>query len=427
MPRSLTAAVGLVWSLLLGLVPLEAFASGFAIYDQGVAAMATGGAMVARAGDPSAVYFNPAGIVGLAGVQVMGGATAILLRNGYFISDASGLRYDQVHNTTYPAYFYVTQRIGERWGWGAGVTFPSGIRTEWDAGFPGRFISREASLTVVNVNVNGAAALGRGWSVAAGIDYVRADVDPLSRNIDLSPLGFPGVEAMTRLTGHGASVGWNAAVRWAGASGWRWGGSFRSAVTPHVKGDVAFQEIPGALQPLFPDGPAEAELPLPATIATGIGYVSASGWEGEFDIVWTGWSAFKQLAIDIQDTTSFMGTPVVADVVQDEDWKNSLAFRGGAVRHLAPRHALRFGAYLDLTPVRADHLRPRLPDANRWSMQVGYGYGGPRGVFADVAYQAILVEKRHAVGSLTDRANPVLPGEYGNFISRFGAGAGWRF
>jgi len=423
------AAVAL--SLSLSCLPAAASASGFAIYEQSVHAIANGGAFTARASDAGAVYFNPAGIMGLEGLQVMGGATSIFLYQGSFVSGATGTRYEQADNVGFPFFLYAAHRVNDRWGWGAGVNCPAGLKTEWGSEFEGRFISRESDIAVISANLNLAAALGRGWSAAAGLDYVFADIKTLSRNVDLTALGAPGVEGLSVLTGDGTDLGWNAALRWAGASGWRWGGSFRSAMRASLEGEVEFSGIPAGLQPLFPSGPGTSELPLPATFATGVAYVSSGGWEGEFDVVWTGWSDFDRLAIDFENNT-FVNTPggpvpVVADVNQDESWDDSFAFRAGVERHLAGGHALRAGAYFDRTPICEDHLRPRLPDANRWSVQAGYGYQAVSGLGVDVAYQAIFLEDREAVGDPTDASNPVLPGEYGNFISRLGLALSWRF
>lgn len=428
----LCLAVASLWSLasLALLAPAAAFASGFAIYEQSVHAIGSGGAFTARASDASAVYFNPAGIMDLEGVQAMAGGTAIFLYQGWSRPEGSGTRYDQPDNVGYPFFAYVAQRVNDRWGWGAGVNCPAGLKTEWGSDFPGRFISRESSIAVINANVNLAARLGQGWSAAAGLDCAFADIKTLSRNIDLTALGAPGAEGTSTMTGNGTKLGWNAALRWADASGWRWGASFRSAIEPHLEGEVAFSDIPSGLRPLFPDGPGQSDLPLPATFSTGVGYVSPSGWESEFDVVWTGWSDFEQLAIDFANNTwadPGHTIPVVADVAQNEDWNDSFAFRAGVERHLAGGHTLRAGAYLDQTPVPKEHLRPRLPDGDRWSVQAGYGYQAAAGWGADAVYQAIFVEEREAVGSPTDPSNPVLPAEYGNFISRVGLALTWRF
>lgn len=418
-------------SLSLILPPTAGFASGFAIYEQSVHAVANGGAFTARASDAGAVYFNPAGIMGLQGLQVMAGATAIFLDHGSFVSQATGARFDQADNVGFPFFLYAAQRVNDRWGWGAGLNTPAGLKTEWGSEFEGRFISRESDISVLHANLNLAVALGRGWSGAAGLDYAFADIKTLSRNIDLTPLGAPGVEGLSVLTGDGGKVGWNAALRWAGAGGWRWGASFRSAIQPRITGRAEFRGIPTGLQPLFPDGSGESKLPLPATFATGVAYVSPDGWEGEFDIVWTGWSDFDQLVIDLENNTSIDTpggpVPVVADLVQDESWDDSFSFRAGVERHLRGGHSLRAGAYFDRTPICADHLRPRLPDANRWSLQGGYGYRSTAGPGVDLAYQAIFVADRTATGSPADPTNPVLPGRYSNFINRVGLALSWQF
>jgi long-chain fatty acid transport protein len=55
----------------------RADAAGFGIYEWSARGNALGGAMIARADDPSAVAFNPAGMVQLEGTQMMVGFTAI--------------------------------------------------------------------------------------------------------------------------------------------------------------------------------------------------------------------------------------------------------------------------------------------------------------------------------------------------------------
>lgn len=49
------------WVLSLVVLPGLAFGSGFAINEQGAKAVAMGGAFVAQADDPTAVYDNPLG------------------------------------------------------------------------------------------------------------------------------------------------------------------------------------------------------------------------------------------------------------------------------------------------------------------------------------------------------------------------------
>src|SRR5215468_6764495 len=68
--------------LLLAAAPLattQAFALGFALPDQDAFATARGEAFVATADNPSAIYYNPAGITQLTGSNLRGG-----LNNVYY-------------------------------------------------------------------------------------------------------------------------------------------------------------------------------------------------------------------------------------------------------------------------------------------------------------------------------------------------------
>jgi len=401
----------------------DASGSGYSIYEQGAKAMGNAGAFSARADDPSALFFNPAGILQLEGIQAQVGTTAIFLTGSRFQSSLTGDDFRQEDNLAWPSSLYFTQKLGDDWAWGLGFTSPFGLKTQWGPEFEGRYISREANLAVVNLNANAARRLGKSWSVALGIDYAKADIRELSRNIDFSIVGQP--DGFTKLTGDGDDIGWNVAARWASESGWRWGGSYRSEMKPDISGDVTFEDIPtaGPISPAaFPEGPGSAVLPLPATLATGVGYLSRGKWEGEFDIVWTGWSAFDRLQIDLKNNT-----PLLEDVDQREDWKDTLSFRAGYIYRLTDEHQVRLGFYFDQNPIEDKHVRPRLPDADRSSAQVGYGYAGKGGFTFDFAYQALFFDGRKAVGEPDSTTDPVQPGSYKNFTSLVGVSVGYRF
>src|SRR5207249_9832508 len=112
-----------------------AFASGYSIYEQGAGAMANAGAFTARADDPSALFFNPAGIVQLDGIRFNIGTNAIFLTGSEFESSSgptTGQEFDQAENVAWPSSLYYTQKLNDRWTWGFGLTSPFGLKTEWD-------------------------------------------------------------------------------------------------------------------------------------------------------------------------------------------------------------------------------------------------------------------------------------------------------
>jgi long-chain fatty acid transport protein len=396
------------------------YGSGYSVYEQGAEAMANAGAFTARADDPSAIFFNPAGLARLDGSRLNVGTNAIFLTGSEFESAGTGQRFNQADNIAWPSSLYYTHKVNDRWAYGLGFTSPFGLKTQWDSSFEGRFISRESNLAVAAFNANGSFKVGKSWSVAVGIDWAKADIRELSRDLDLAALCGPGCEGFSKLTGDGTDIGWNVAAQWVGESGWRWGGSYRAEMKPDIDGEVDFS-VPVAVSAFFPDGGAKAIIPLPASFATGVGYVGKK-WEGEIDVVWTGWSVFEHLDIDIETNTLAVG-----DISQTEDWHDTYSYRVGYSYHINDRHEYRLGAYLDRNPVPNTHVRPRLPDADRTSAQVGYGYAGKGGFTFDVAYQALFFDDRTATGSPTSASDPVQPGEYTNFTSLLGVSVGWKW
>ncbi len=76
-------------SLLCLLIPSTSHGAGFAILQQGTGPMGQGNAFVAQADDPSAVFFNPAGITQLDGTRAYLGTTFIVPRITYDGADGS--------------------------------------------------------------------------------------------------------------------------------------------------------------------------------------------------------------------------------------------------------------------------------------------------------------------------------------------------
>jgi hypothetical protein len=71
----------------LTLLPAPTQAAGFAIFEQGAKSMGFGGAFVAQANDPSAIFHNAAGIAFLKGNQIHLGGTAIAPKTDFTGAD----------------------------------------------------------------------------------------------------------------------------------------------------------------------------------------------------------------------------------------------------------------------------------------------------------------------------------------------------
>jgi long-chain fatty acid transport protein len=431
-----------------------ALGSGYSVYEQGAKASAQAGAFAARADDPSAIFYNPAGLTELRGWQVMIGTSAIGLGDTRFESPSLGDD-DMIDNTLFPSHLYLTHRAGGRISWGIGLYTPFGLETEWDGSSPLRFSSLHAELRTAYLNPVIAIRISDAWSVAAGVSYVRGEVRAFSRDVSLTPLApltSPttfGQEVFANLRGDDDDVTFNLGLQWRAETGLFAGLTYRGSATLDIRdGEVVYSGVPGSailtepgvtVQDKFVDGPAAAVIPLPDGAALGLGYHGDDPWSVEFDLVWTDWSDFQELVIDLANTSTVNVTglpqgpfaPVVQDQTIRQDWIDTFSWRLGFGWAFTGRHEICAGLYFDENPIPDDTVRPSLPDADRWSAQVGYGFAA--GAFQlDVYYQYLDFEGREAVPSGTPTAldpcpEGVCPGGYDTHIDILGVSGVFRF
>ena len=175
-------------------------------------------------------------------------------------------------------------------------------------------------------------------------------------------------------------------------------------------------------------------LPLPANAALGIGY-GGDGWSVEFDVVWTDWSDFDELILDFENESTIAtglpppfppALPLVEDQTIPENWDDTFSWRVGFGYSITAQHEFRAGLYFDENPIPDETMRASLPDADRWSAQVGYGFttGGER-FGLDAYYQFIRFDDRTIATVAADES--VVPGDYETDTSLLGASARFRF
>src|SRR2546427_4206296 len=138
------------------MVACAAFGSGFALFEAGAKAVAMGGAFAATADDPSAIFFNVAGLAQQRRGEVLVGGTAITFQNS-FTGDPNDLYSAGTHGSLYRAHTfvppnaYVTVPFGGNFTFGVGVFTPFGLRTNWQQPWIGRYISSDANIKTVSV------------------------------------------------------------------------------------------------------------------------------------------------------------------------------------------------------------------------------------------------------------------------------------
>lgn len=359
--------------------------AGFSIFEQGAAATGMAGAFTARADDPTAVFFNPAGITQLEGTHFSIGAT--LIAPEATLTDPYGNEWDSDKQVFVPPTLYATHRVSDMISLGFGFGAYYGLGMKWDNNddFIYRTLVNEVNIKSYFFNPVAAFALGENISVAGGMYYVKSEVD-YAAAIDLGPLSaalsqqlgttitLPEGELILEGDNGSGDYGYNLGFQ-AKFNPWRFGVTYRSEVECEYEGDAAFNVTPtgygatidGIVATMLPDTKGNTAITLPASASVGIAYDVTEKLSVEFDLNWMGWSSYESLDLDFENAT----TP---DKSQPKDWDDVYSYRLGT-RYIASDAVEIYAGYLfDESPIPDKTLDPILPDADRHSVQIGAGY-----------------------------------------------------
>ena len=365
-------------------ISASAFASGFSIFEQGAKASGMAGAFVATADDPSAIFYNPAGIAQQRELTVLAGATFINFSNEFtgdpdsLYTSGTGGKYDR--HTFVPPNAYGIIPIGDNLTFGVGLFSAWGLRTDWADPWVGRFVSRDADLKTVSVQPTIAWQTSDGrFAIGGGVEYRRARVI-LSQNI---PLPFPNpftgritdVGNARLASEYGHDIGYNVGILFKASERIRFGASYRSEMDIDLEGEADFTQISTGNAQLdalvgatFPNDDAiSTTLPFPAVAAVGVAFSPSDRVDIEFDVTHMTWSRFEALAVDFENQPA-------RSFVREQNWNDSSAYRLGTNIEATQEWDVRLGVLYDENPQPVEAVSPLLPDADRIGMTFGAGW-----------------------------------------------------
>jgi long-chain fatty acid transport protein len=390
----------------------SAMAGGFRLPEAGAKAMSMGFAFTAQANDPSAIYFNPAGIVQLEGQNIMVGLTYIKANGADFtgttpltLNTGTGL-FDSRSETQKDLDFFVpnaywTRKASPNFAYGVGIFVPFGLGQEYENRTTSIFRNQVTKVDIMTFVVNPTVAwkVNDVLSVGAGIDFMYGQAK-LSQagvvRLGAAPLDQVNIFQLD-LDGDGTAWGYNFGVLLTPTNNLKIGANYRSSFKLELDGaDVDLRDINNTI-PFVPPGPftaaqvfggtsfhteASATINMPATFALGVAYIR-NRLTLEVDLDWTFWHTFKTLAIDIRDNNGLL-----PDAVRPEDWEDKMAVYFGAEYRVTDPLALRLGFRYDPTPVPANTMSPLLPDSDKMYYCAGAGYKVRNWTF-DLAYMYV--------------------------------------
>ena len=392
---------------LLGLISLlaapAAWGAGFAVSEQSPVAGGTGGAGVARAGDPGAAWYCPAALADGGGLRLGAG---ILLAFPQITAAAQNGNWDARTSGTpsTPPHVYLSYARGP---WAAGLAFnvPFGSTVSWPERWAGRFEIVSSKLMVFRLAPFVAWRFGR-VALAAGVhvDLARLQVQ---RRLD-----FVDQEGQVKLDLSDVGVGGHAALYVDLLPGTlALAASYKSRTVLALEGSAQF-DAPAAFEAQAHDQRVSAGYTLPDLITVGAHFAPHKRVAVVLDVGVAVWSVYQRLELDFEhDATS--------DVRQETRWETRVLVRGGAEVKALPWLTARAGMFFDPTPIPEDTLAPNSPDSDRLGFSVGLGLELPVGLAVDLFYTHVLMLGQPS-------SNPEnLHADYAGNLHLLGVGLRW--
>jgi long-chain fatty acid transport protein len=377
----LRQAVILLAVTVWGLSVFHVSANGFSLADQDAFATARGEAFVATADNPSAIYYNPAGITQLPGHNLRGGIYGIYLQPTYTPPSSRANAGSTYHSSddlaAIPQFFYTQTPSNSPASFGLGVYAPFGGKMHWpdDTGFS--TVATKGNLTYLTINPVVALKVSPSISVGGGVmaNYVKMDLEQL--------ISFPSRDPnFFHFKGDGWSVGYNLGVRWQPVDQFSIGATLRSSAKVTLNGhtETLYGPTTGSTAT---DIPANAEFNFPLTVVLGLSYRPTPKWNLEFDASCTDWSSFGNTTIYQQRTA---GLGFVQNIPVTLDWQDSWMYEFGVTRYFDNGWHVSAGYVFNQSSVPDAYYSPLAADLDRSFFSLGAGFKGKRFDF-DFAYQ----------------------------------------
>ncbi|MCC6139033.1 MAG: outer membrane protein transport protein [Nitrospira sp.] len=399
------------------------------IQGQGTSASGQGNAFAAQADDPSALYYNPAGMTQLRGVQLMagglltGGTTSFTSTSG---ANATGDR-DGSLAWPAPAHLFITANLGDLGATslsgltlGIGLTSPFGSVSRYQENGPQRFKATFSAMPLISIKPTMAYQVTPDLSLGLGMDiYTFSDMlgeghfEKQFISTGAVPV-FGSAGQRAELYGKGTAVGYNVSLLYTALRNSE--GKPIANIGLVYRNQVALPLNGGILANGVKTSDASATFVLPQVFTGAIAIwptrTAEREWKLELDVDYVGWKSVRNLDI-------YLGNGSV--VPQPQNWRSTYSVMiGTEYRWLKmdslPEWEMAVRAGYTNSPTQIPDLTfdPTIPSADVHIPAVGFGLvckeGGtifgmrcgdfgvgpikPKAVGLDVSYQASIYEQR---------------------------------
>lgn len=389
---------------LLGLSTANVTGIGFRIPNQDAAAIARGNAFAATADNPSAIYYNPAGITQIEGQEAQFGVLSYIGIDTRYEATSGGDLNTEFEVIPVPQLYYVYSPKDSKFSFGAGMYAPFGLGVEWPNDPAMRPYAIESRVQYVTFNPVVA------WKAHPRLSFAVGPMFNYSQILFTRGLLSP-TDDYFKFKGTDFSVGFNAGVLWQPADEWSFGLNYRSASTMKFDGDSTYRTSGG----FSATTSTKAQVPFPQIIVAGVSYRPTPEWNLEVNVDYTDWNTLDTLTLDGTDNIFGFNLPLVLNF--HESW----IYEFGVTRKFDNGWFASAGYFYCSETARDEYFTPAVPDTVLHIGSVGFGRQGERWNWA-VAAQIMTGPERNISGS------PNSPdGSYQLFIPTVSFSVGYRF
>ncbi|MES2164348.1 MAG: OmpP1/FadL family transporter [Pseudomonadota bacterium] len=440
----------LIIAAALSAMSAGANASGYRFGSQSVSAQGTADSNAAEANDATTIFYNPAGLSRLDGMQISAGATMVVPHSTF--TDSGSTRFthtptggtgasDYVPSQVTAPSFYLSKKLNDKWTVGMGMFVPYGTKISYGNTWTGRYALSDVKLESVTLNPSASFKLNEQHAFGFGIDaeFMKAN---LGQAVDVpgSVMALAGTPNAAALAKQIAQLGGNPALLGTakdahGANdgkdwGWgfnlgymftldqntRFGLTYRSSISHQLRGSTVWDFSKVTTDPIVngvlqlashkANSAALVALRTPETLSANVFHQFDSKWAGMADVTFVRHNRLGDL--DIQ----FPGTAEGAEVIRQQ-WKNTVRVSLGGNYVYNENLTLRAGVAYDQSPVKnAELTHPALPDSDRMQYSFGANWKLNARSSIDLAYS--FLDFKDAQINYTNACNPLATACTGN-------------
>ncbi len=403
-PRNIQRATTLAIAALVSSQCASVHAVGLRDPNQDPEAIARGDAFVATADNPSAIYYNPAGITQLPDSNLRVGLYTISADTKYTSPTGQKAETDTSYQAV-PAIFYTYTPVDSPLSFGVGIYSPFGLSLNWGKSNPFNTLAQDGRIEFFTFEPVVAWRVCTNLSLALGpaVNYSRA-------TLDQAIFGVPG--GRFKFDGSGVGFGVNLGAMWQPIDKLSFGLSYHSPTRINYAGES--QTLPSPPLPGQVSTHASAE--FPQFVIGGVSFRPTPNWNLEADVDWTDWDKLDKVVFR---HTAFGNVPFAFN------YQSSFIYDFGITRELGKGYFASVGYIYSENSIPNKHFNPLNPDSNLQLGSIGLGHRGQRWDWA--ASWHFGVGERHVNNAESPNPFQTADGHYKSFNNAFDLAATYKF